>query len=78
MVPLSRFKHSFAHKMASENSSFHVFLKVVFFPKNIHQTLVKCLIVKLPENKCYHHKSSCKLENMVKNVLVIIFVYLVS
>ena len=35
------------------------------------------LTVKLSENNFYHHKSSCKQENMLKNVLAILFVNLV-
>ena len=35
------------------------------------------LTVKLSKNKFYHHKSSCKLENRLKTVFAIIFVYLV-
>ena len=36
------------------------------------------LTVKLSENNFHHDKSSCKLENLTKNVLAIIFVNLVS
>ena len=36
------------------------------------------LTVKLSKNKCYHCKSSCKLENLLKTVLEIIFVDLVG
>ena len=36
------------------------------------------LTVKLSENNFYHHKSSCKQENMLKNVLAILFGNLVS
>ena len=34
------------------------------------------LTIKLFENNFYHHKSLCKLENMLENVLAIIFVNL--
>ena len=33
------------------------------------------LTVKLKTNKCYHRKSSWKLENMIKTVLEIIFLF---
>ena len=42
---------------------------------------IKCpmhVTVKLSENNFDHHKSSCKQENMPKNVLAILFGNLVS
>ena len=36
------------------------------------------LTVKLSRNKFYHYKSSCKIENILKNILAIIFISLVS
>ena len=35
------FEDSFAHKIGSENLSFLVFLKVIFFYKNISKTLAE-------------------------------------
>ena len=44
----------------------------------LHIKVPMHLTVKLSENNFYHHKSSCKQQNMLKNVLAIKVVDLVS
>ena len=39
-------KHCFAHKIARENLSFHVFLTVVLFPKNIQSNFTLSMPLK--------------------------------